>query len=189
MFAGVLSNKKPIYLGTAEKAPLLADNYVYDPVFNDAAGQGLPLDHTWQGLTSQISFVLTRFSYAVLNSISAGPSFLGGLPGVGVPSQLGHPIAQSGATFPFWVLFPYAANPAYPGMPGGHRFWNCKLVHRQIMAGSTAKRVQMVIEADRAFPVNTRTPVGQAVVAAHANMNGMITYDFNVAEVVNLKRD
>lgn len=187
MFAGVLPNKKPVYLGTAEKAPLLADNYLYDPVFNDIAGQGSPLDKTWQGMTSQVSFVLTRFNYSVVHQIGAGPNFLSGLPGVGVPSHLGHPVGQSGATFPFWILFPYAANPAYPGMPGGHRFWSCTIVMRQIMPGTTAKRIQVVLEADRAFPANSRSPVGQAAVAANAAPVAMITYDFNMSEVVNAK--
>lgn len=187
MFAGVLPNKKPVYVGTAEKAPLLADNFIYEPVFNDIAGQGLPLDKTYQGMTSQISFVLTRFNYAVVNAMSAGPAFLGGFPGVGIPSQLGHPVGQAGATFPFWALFPYASNPQYPGMPGGHRFWSCLPVMRQVMPGTTAKRIQMVLEADRAFVLNPRTPVGQASVVANAQPVAMITYDFDVSEVLNVK--
>lgn len=173
----------PAFLGRAEKAPQIVENPLYEPVFNDAGGQMEPIDELFQGVTASVSVVLTQWNEAVLRSLSAV-----GQPGSTGVTAFGQPMAQFGLTYPVYLLFQNAALPGYAGMPGGYRFWSCKMVNHQVMPGTTAQRHQFVWDAKRAFvPVGSSplTTVPLKINSYSPSLMAM-TYDFNVSEVSSL---
>lgn len=69
-FGGVGS---PSYLGTCESMPQDSRAPEYEPVMNDVSGSKVPLDFAYEGESSQISMILTRWNEDIAQSITTPP--------------------------------------------------------------------------------------------------------------------
>lgn len=121
----------PVYLGTAEKSPVLEINRGWLPWQDDEQGTSIPSDELYEGEEVWVTADISRWNepvYAALAAvINRGP--LGGARGMNFSGDIGTSMVYEGYTYPLILQFPFAGKPLYAarGMPPGYRMFNAIL--------------------------------------------------------------
>lgn len=121
---GSTGSATPTFLGHAEKSPSIQIRPQFSPVFNDLAGQRVPIDYLYDGEEAMVSVDLTRYNEATYRSIASRPTMTA-TRGTNIPGDIGTLMALEGKTFPLWLNFPYAAKTVMSAgaMPAGYHFY------------------------------------------------------------------
>lgn len=116
--------KRPVFLGTGERAPNILARRAYTSVFNDITGDQVPLDKQWQGEEHFVSVVLTRWNEGVYRAMAALPR-PGGDPGGDGFLDRGSLMVTEGLAYPLLLRFGHADKAIYAanGMPPGVRYY------------------------------------------------------------------
>lgn len=150
----------PLYLGTGEEGVDMDFGTHFSPLYEDEAGGEVPSERIYEGqeawIWSDIN-VYNELLYAYMASrTSAGifstPPFGVSAPrGIDLEGDVGTLMAAEGATFPLWVVFPYAGKARFARnyMPPGYRFFATSMENDKLPVGNKARKVRAVWYAQR----------------------------------------
>jgi hypothetical protein len=132
IFAGIggsQASKSPAPIGWGREAPVIEQIEYFRPVKNDLSGgaSGPPATKKYLGFDARITVALSRFSMTNVRALISRPNPFGGLRGQQVYGDRGSLVVEENLTWPLWLKFNKAGNPAYPDMPAGYRFGYCEL--------------------------------------------------------------
>jgi len=165
LWAGVGSGGSPVFLGHAERSPSIQVRPSFSPVFNDIAGQRVPMDYIYDGEEGMVSVDLTRYNEVVYAALAARPN-PGGSRGVNVPGDIGTLVGIEGMAFQLWLNFPYAAKAAmaFGAMPAGYHFYAAFLEGPDGLdgLGTTNRRLRLNFHCIRAL-ISGENNLGQGV--------------------------
>lgn len=128
----------PRFFGTTESMPQDTRTPEYEPLMNDITGSRLPLDMAWQGMSAQVSLVMTRWDEAVAEQLLQVPTSIG-LSGQWRLSDIGALVGQEGlSTIQLWLAYSNNAGlaqipvkPAYANMIPGRHYLQCVMMSPQ----------------------------------------------------------
>ncbi len=145
LYVGVGPGRAPVFLGTTEHTPRIIKRKNYKPLFNDLAGQMIPYDKSFQGEDCLVISELTRLNWPVYNRITCAPDAFGGVPGMNFPGDMGTLMMTEGGSYFLWVVFPYAAKPAFATMSPGYRFFSAFLEDADTLAEVGTNPVKVMV--------------------------------------------
>ena len=144
---------QPLWLGTCEKMPQDQRQPEYEMLMNDVSGTKVPYDLSWQGMTAQISLVMTITVQSTVELMLASPRPVGNVNGaVSTPgtwdfSDVGALMMLEGLGWTVWLAYTFGSalsnKPAYAsGFPNalrpGRRYYQCILWTPQLEETGTA---------------------------------------------------
>lgn len=125
------------YLGTAEGKPRQEHRPEYVPVMNDLSGGVVPLDYSFQGKSSILSFVLSRWNEAVARAMENSPDPITNGAGEWALDDVGTFLGLEGKAMEAWVVYPYANKAAYATLPAGYHYLQCMVWSPQVIEPGT----------------------------------------------------
>ncbi len=173
IYAGVGSNKAPLFLGVCETSPQIAIKHEWVPLMNALGGASIESDSAYQGMVADIRMDLTRWTEAVHLAMTAVPD-VGGTQGFSAFGDLGALMITENFSYPVWFKFPYASKAVYQaaGMPAGYRFVACWIANDDLGNLDTRPRkISLNVRARRLF---------------NFTQLSWTLYDFNVAGLPNI---
>lgn len=161
----------PRFIGHCERSPSVQLRPYYDPVFNDLAGQRVPLDVVYQSCDAMISLDLTRYNESTYLLLASRPGNV--IRGTNIPGDIGTLMLGEGKAFTLWLRFPYAAKPPMQQavsnvsggpMPAGYRFAAAYLEGPDDLGplGTTARRLRLNFHALPLLIAGGNSPLGAA---------------------------
>lgn len=108
--------KKPVFLGTCKRWPVIIIKPEWKPLFTDFSGQ-VPEDIMFMGEHAYVIAEVNRYSEAVYRSISSRPYYWANR-GKAFSSAVGTLMKHEEQTYPIWLVFPYAVKPVYQPAAG-----------------------------------------------------------------------
>ncbi len=134
-----------LYLGTCETSPSIRTFTVSEPVYSDTRGPRLPDDWLLAGEHAMTRLDLTKWIESTYASIAKkGTKPRGSL----AKADIGKMMRRQGLTFILTVLFPFASQNAYRGMPKGYKFIQ-SAVEEEVFdpVGTQARKLGLVIHS------------------------------------------
>lgn len=110
------------YLGTAERAPVIALEPTYRKVHADGQNWPLSADKVLLGEQATITALLTRWDETTYAFIANRLDSLTGGRGTFGINDIGTMMIAESQTYQLFVQFPFADNVVYQGMPQGYLF-------------------------------------------------------------------
>lgn len=126
LFANVGSASAVVQVATCERAPRISLIPRFRDIYNDIAGDSVPIDRQFMGEHAIITADLTRFDMTYYNKMAARPT-LGGTRGTYAIGDYGSFMVQESKNFVMWVQFPYSAKSAMSALPAAYRFVSCQM--------------------------------------------------------------
>ncbi len=111
------------YLGTCEQMPQDSRSPEYEMLMNDLSGSKVPLDMAFEGVSAQVSMVLTRWDNTVAEALTKAPSTTG--IGSYSYSDVGTLMSLEGQCTEIWLAYTFTAlNPkaVYATLPKGRHY-------------------------------------------------------------------
>lgn len=138
-----------VFVGTAERCPLVEGGQEWMPVYNDFGGPMVQFDASYQGETKLIVIDLNYYDGVLLNDLI----------NFGTDSYLsrGSLQVQGGNSFAVTLKFTFYGTPnATVGLPPGEHYFSCRIVQTYFdPMGTPVRKVRLVIEAQSVFnPAN-----------------------------------
>lgn len=180
---GTRNQRQALFVGTSQGDVQVTQQIAKIPVYNSVGGRTFPTDELYDGEIHFISFILNRVDPSLLyQMLMSAPDPYSGSPvvaGTTPINMVGTLYGTEGYSFPFWLVFPYAAK--FPGTPVGRRYWHCS-VESPTTVDFGAKEVSpsVIIKAMRAWTTST-DPLSREMVQSNQFTPAFKLYDSNVA--------
>lgn len=159
LFANVGGGGSAVFLGTAERSPRIQVRPHFSPVYNDLAGQSVPLDMSFDGEDGFVIADLTRWNESGYAALASRPRFTGAR-GTSVPGDIGTLMITEGWAYGLYCLFPYQSKTAYADMPPGYHFPAAFLEGPDDLdnINTTGGKVRLIWHCLRAYAINSGQP-------------------------------
>jgi hypothetical protein len=164
LYAGVGAGGAPFFIGHAMRTPRITIRPHFSPVWCDLTGQTVPYDWIFDGEEGFVTYDVSRWNEAGYAALAARPRATGAR-GITLPGDIGSLMITELFAYQLWVVFPYAAKPAYASMPPGYHFLNAWLEGPDELddLGTTARRNRLVFHCGRSGVITTSPTGGQGL--------------------------